>query len=624
MSTAAPALDRPRRWSAAFSDKMTEADVDRLMRLEPFKDMKPESFPRSAPLRDILKNDACIRRYKKGEIIVREGDYGTSAFMVLTGTAQVVLSPSLPPSAVGRREPVRRGIFRSLAQLWSNAREDEVTRKKTRLSFLGAEAQARGDEGEVHVILQDIPRVLGKHRTASLHAGDFFGEIAALSRMPRTATTFAQEDGTELLEIRWQGLRDLMRYDAQLRKHIDAIYRQRALATYLAEIPFIRKLPEEAKKRVMEATQFETYGDYDWSGEYKKLVQSGVSAAKEQTIAVEGDYPNGVIMIRAGFARLTQRYGHGHRTLNYLGSGRIYGFDEIAHNWRNPEHPIALQHSLRVIGYTHVLVIPAATIEEIVLPALSPEDLPAPIPVQTATASPFGGTRSPFAGSKSPYTATGSPYTGTGSPYNGTHSPFSRDPGAKARPGKSKTKLPPAEAPISSEMMEFLTENRFFNGTETMVIDMDRCTRCDDCVRACASTHDNNPRFLRHGPIHDNIMVAQACMHCADPICMIGCPTGAIHRDTFEGEVVINPATCIGCTVCANNCPYGAIRMVETREKSGQIMVASDARPIVKATKCDLCLDQYGGPACVRACPHDALERINLNTLDDLVAWLHR
>jgi len=120
------------------------------------------------------------------------------------------------------------------------------------------------------------------------------------------------------------------------------------------------------------------------------------------------------------------------------------------------------------------------------------------------------------------------------------------------------------------------------------------------------------------------VMVAQACMHCADPVCMIGCPTGAIHRDSFEGQVVINPSTCIGCTACANNCPYGSIRMTEQRDEEGAILVASDARPIVKATKCDLCIDQYGGPACERACPHDAMARINLNTPDALAAWLRR
>mgnify|MGYP001601872782 CR=1 FL=1 len=603
MSTGAPAQDRPRRWSLPFSDELTGDAVERLLTLAPFRDMNRESFPRSAPLRDILQNDARLRRYRKGEIIVREGDYGTSAFMILSGSAQVVLSPSLPPSTVGRREPSRRGIFRALAQLWGNAREDEVVRKKDRRGFLRTSAGRRA--ADVRIILQDVPRVLDQYRTATIEAGEFFGEIAALSRMPRTATIFAAEEDSELLEIRWQGLRDLMRYDPTLRRHIDRIYRERALSTYLAEIPFMKHLSPEAKRLVMEATQFETYGDYDWSGDYKKLVQSGTSAAKEQTIASEGDYPNGVIMIRAGFARLTQRYGDSHRTLNYLGSGGLYGFTELAHNWQDPGRPVALQHTLRVIGYTHVLVIPAPVIEQVVLPSLPREELPLPVVEQAGTASPFS--RTPF--SRAPF----------------SRAPFSRAPfPADGGPEPGGDPAAPPEAAIDSELMEFLTENRLFNGTETMVIDLNRCTRCDDCVRACASTHDNNPRFLRHGPIHDHLMVAQACMHCTDPVCMIGCPTGAIHRDAFEGEVVINPATCIGCTACANNCPYGSIRMVEVRDERGRVLVANDAKPIVKATKCDLCLDQYGGPACERACPHDALKRINLNTLDDLVAWLHR
>jgi ferredoxin len=198
-------------------------------------------------------------------------------------------------------------------------------------------------------------------------------------------------------------------------------------------------------------------------------------------------------MVRSGFARLTQRHGAGHRTLNYLGAGAVYGFREIAHNWKNPDAAVALQQSLRVIGHTHVLTIPAAVIQQYVLPSLPAADFPPPIDSIEALVAP-----TPFAASA---------------------------------------------APIDAALMEFLTENRLFNGTESMVIDLDRCTRCDDCVRACAATHDNNPRFLRHGPIHDDIMVAQACMHCTDPICMIGCPTGAIHRDSFGGEVVINPDT---------------------------------------------------------------------------------
>jgi Fe-S-cluster-containing dehydrogenase component len=171
-------------------------------------------------------------------------------------------------------------------------------------------------------------------------------------------------------------------------------------------------------------------------------------------------------------------------------------------------------------------------------------------------------------------------------------------------------------------MMEFVAEHRSFNGTKTMLIDLELCTRCDDCVRACASTHNNNPRFLRNGPINGNVMVANACMHCVDPVCMIGCPTGAIHRNAFEGEVVINQATCIGCQSCASNCPYDAIRMVEARDTKGRLVMDQEMKTILKATKCDLCVDQYGGPACERACPHDALVRINMNDLDGFSRWL--
>ena len=50
-------------------------------------------------------------------------------------------------------------------------------------------------------------------------------------------------------------------------------------------------------------------------GEYKRLAQAGNSGQKpEPVIAQEGDYPNGVILIRAGFALLSRKFGNGNRT----------------------------------------------------------------------------------------------------------------------------------------------------------------------------------------------------------------------------------------------------------------------------------------------------------------------
>lgn len=567
-------LERPERWDAAFDPEMTEAEVDRLLTIPPFNKMSPANFPNRTPLRGILRNDTKVRRFKEGELIVRSGDYGTSAFLILSGAARVVLQPDLPPSMLGRKAPERKGIFKTLAQFWSQRRPPESFRRDELRNTAGL--SARTSEDEVHVYLQDLPRVLKDFQTHELSQGDFFGEIAALSRMPRTSTIFASGGGAELLEIRWQGLRDLMKYDASLHDYIDQIYRSRALASFFLANPLFSGLTKAQLHEVALQVQFATYGDYDWSGDYKRLAQSGaVRPEKEPLIVQEGDYLNGVVLVRAGFARVSQKFGVGERTLNYLGAGASFGLQEIDHNFRNPSEPVSMRYTLRAIGYTHVLIVPTFVMEQMVLPNANSKHLPPPLEI-----------------------------------------PDRRRDDAEEQRGE--------DARIGRDHLEFLASNRFFNGTAAMVIDLDRCTRCDDCVRACAATHDNNPRFLRHGPASGRIMIANACMHCADPVCMIGCPTGAIHRESFAGQVVINPVTCIGCTVCANNCPYDAIRMVDIRDESGQPIVGEDLKPIAKATKCDLCVENYGGPACERACPHGALERMNLNDLKPLSEWMNR
>jgi Fe-S-cluster-containing dehydrogenase component len=171
-------------------------------------------------------------------------------------------------------------------------------------------------------------------------------------------------------------------------------------------------------------------------------------------------------------------------------------------------------------------------------------------------------------------------------------------------------------------MLDFLVDHRFINGTRAMAINTDRCVNCDDCVRACAAAHDNNPRFIRHGLAHHNLMIANACMHCTDPVCLIGCPTGAIHRDIETGCVLIDDGVCVGCETCANACPYDNIRMVEIRDSNGAFLVDAEGVPILRATKCDFCAGQLGGPACQRACPHDALIRVDIRNTDALVDWL--
>jgi len=143
-----------------------------------------------------------------------------------------------------------------------------------------------------------------------------------------------------------------------------------------------------------------------------------------------------------------------------------------------------------------------------------------------------------------------------------------------------------------------------------LIIDLDRCTRCDQCVRACADAHDGVSRLVRDGLRFDRYLVATSCRQCRDPLCMVGCPVGSIRRRNSL-EVIIED-WCIGCGQCANNCPYGNINMhpfpIELDDPAYPGRRIAGMK--LKATSCDLCLD-HEEPSCVYACPHDAAHRVN-------------
>ncbi len=546
-------LTRPQRWDLPFDPEMDESDVASLLERPEIIAINAAAFPDHTPFAGILKNDTRIVHFKAGDIVVREGDYGNSAFLILSGKLRVIVG-DYPDVLSGRNRTGKKGFFATISQIWTNTNIPEARNtEKLKLQAVRS-GDSRGTRNSrqsnpTRVFVRDISAVLDECSTVQEGEGELFGELAALGRTPRTATVFAETDLT-LLEVRWQGLREIRRFDDRFRRTIDRRYRQNALLVHLSETALFSNLDEEVLGRIAEATLFETYGTFEWHVSFQRLLSSGQRGVEhEPVIARQGDYADGLLMIRAGFARVAIEFGSGQRTLTYLGAGDTFGLEELYAAWKDGE-TVSLGASLSALGYVDILRVPAQVVEEYVFPEIASP------PSKTVD----GGNR----------------------------------------------------AMAKDALLEWAVEERFINATKSMLIDLNRCVRCDDCVRACASTHGGNPRFIRHGKTFDHWMVATACMHCTDPVCMIGCPTGAIHRSEVGGTVVINDETCTGCATCASACPYNNIRMVEIRNRRGVSLVDPESnRPILKATKCDLCYANPGAPACVRACPHKALSRVD-------------
>lgn len=178
-----------------------------------------------------------------------------------------------------------------------------------------------------------------------------------------------------------------------------------------------------------------------------------------------------------------------------------------------------------------------------------------------------------------------------------------------------------------------------------LVIDLDTCVRCGHCAWACGDVYGTS-RLVRSGDrvvtapavaqraaaasalsgadgeIHDvfaglragaeralpqNLLLPSSCQHCENPACMVDCPTGAIGKDP-GGEVFIREALCTGCGACARACPWDNIQMAPRPPEAPRPEGLAAAS---LAVKCDLCRTYARGPACVAACPVEAIVRID-------------
>ncbi len=141
-------------------------------------------------------------------------------------------------------------------------------------------------------------------------------------------------------------------------------------------------------------------------------------------------------------------------------------------------------------------------------------------------------------------------------------------------------------------------------------VDMDACSGCKACVTACHSLNG-----LEEGEVWRNVgllvggeeekpaiqHVTSACHHCVEPACMLGCPVNAYEKDAVTGIVEHLDDQCIGCKYCMFTCPY-------------DVPSYSQTKGIVR--KCNMCKDRLGAgeaPACVQACPNQAIKIVAVN-----------
>lgn len=168
--------------------------------------------------------------------------------------------------------------------------------------------------------------------------------------------------------------------------------------------------------------------------------------------------------------------------------------------------------------------------------------------------------------------------------------------------------------PANTTRAEEVKEPKEFSA---VLVDTTRCIGCRSCEVACSVTHGNYvPDIKNDGALEKvrdtsekqwtvvnrfetekgDVFVKKQCLHCWQPACAAACLVNAMLK-TKEGPVTWDGDKCMGCRFCMVSCPFDMPKF----EYSGW-------NP--KIQKCNMCYDRLlegKKPACVEACPTDAL-----------------
>jgi Fe-S-cluster-containing hydrogenase component 2/CRP-like cAMP-binding protein len=559
---------------------------------------------------------AVVRReYAAGEVICEAGAYGSTAFLLLEGTATATLPEKVEaPGITGRTR-------RSLARLFDSFR------RRTRTAEHDPDRAEVGEISRYATLQHD--RRLGP---VTIGAGEIFGIDTCINFYPREAT-FRAETRCVALEM----LRSVLDTIRGAGDAIDEAYQAAAIRSTLHQSAMLMDLSAAQLESLAAASTMLTQDSDD--------VSDGV-------IYAEGATADALYLVRAGTIKVSATKSGGEFIFTYLGRGGAFGFEALlparpktrlalrctSHPDLFPEMPVTKPLTIgrseacdlkvpregRAVGRRHCRVeerdgdLWVVDLDSANHTLLNGERIREAILTEGDR---IGVVEYVFEVVRAPVTAVDS-------------APAVRVAGAAGLDSFEVVKIPvdalarlaesnaqvlanatkaarELEASAFSRsaneqaLLDETVELNLYNSQNVLLIDLDRCTRCDECVRACSDAHDGVARFTRDGPRVGRYLVTMACRSCTDPKCMVGCPVGSIRReDSLEVKI---EDWCIGCERCANQCPFGNINMVELAE----LKKPPPPREGVSlcATVCDLCAG-YDGPNCVYACPHDAAIRV--------------
>jgi Fe-S-cluster-containing dehydrogenase component/CRP-like cAMP-binding protein len=436
-------------------------------------------------------------------------------------------------------------------------------------------------DGRLDVYVRD--RETGENRkVGELHPGASFGEMSILAGVPRNATVVVPEGSrAQVLEVRRPALR-LLRKLPKFGQMLDANYRKHGLGRTLIDVRQVtgNAFSPELIEKLGKAARFMVY-------------------AKHHVLFDEGEPVDRIIFIRNGWVRRVR----GGVVGAAMGDMMVEGLtDDIGVDFLGAGNCLGLEGTRRDARWAYTATVLQRTeVLEVAVPRLRSD--PA---LRDALEKSFAE--------------------------------FSlADDDVEVASKLDRLVVSATEREIATGVVD---------GTNLLVMDMDKCVRCGNCSMACHRTHGQS-RLLRRG-IHierparlgssdsQHVLVPSVCMHCQDPECLTGCPTGAIGRFA-NGQIDIDPKTCIGCGDCATQCPYNAITMIPRKPEvppalnwrqrmKGWLTLSPPAPPQpvtatdnLLATKCNLCQGTALNPpgaktpafSCQENCPTGALVRVN-------------